>query len=114
MMWKKHRSPRTSRHEAAKPAIFSMTFISKISLGLFILTLMIGNILVFAKSVHLSDNISHLEKDITVLRKENEELEKKMYVENSLTSLEAVADELGFTKQAEPVYFEKPNYAMAQ
>ncbi|KXK12275.1 MAG: hypothetical protein UZ22_OP11002000074 [Microgenomates bacterium OLB23] len=98
--------------EPKKPHDF--LFIAKIIGVIMVLGLMPGNIVVFAKSVHLADNISILEKDIASVRKENEYLQKKMYAENSLTSLMYSAEQLGFTKQAEPVFFEKPHYAMAQ
>jgi cell division protein FtsL len=113
MLWKKHKNRRT--HEATKkPLKTKLVFFAKICGIVMILMLMLGNIVVFAKSVHLSDNISLLEHDITSMRKENEYLQKKMYAEDSLTSLAYSAEQLGFTKQAEPVFFEKPNYAMAQ
>jgi len=82
--------------------------------GLVLLILMVGNILVFAKSMSLSDNIITLEKDIAHYRKDNQELLKKTYAHNSLISLEYAAKELGFSKKAEPVFFEKPHYAMVQ
>lgn len=113
MLWKQHKSKR--QHETAiKPLSTHLILVAKVSLVVVVLSLMLGNIIVFAKSVHLSDSISVLEHDITSTRKENEYLQKKLYAEDSLTSLAYVAEQLGFTKQAEPVFFEKPNYAMAQ
>lgn len=113
MMWKQHKM-RKDRQALNTPGSSRALFVAKVAGIVFILSLMLGNIVVFAKSVHLSDNISELERSITTTRKENEYLQKKMYAENSLTSLNYVAEQLGFTKQAEPVFFEKPNYAMAQ
>lgn len=113
MLWKKHKQTRP-RISPQPDRAASLVVLAKI-FGIFmLLSLMIGNIVVFAKSVHLADSISTLEKDITTLRKENEYLQKKMYAENSLVSLQYTAEQLGFTKQAEPVFFEKPHYAMAQ
>ncbi len=113
MMWKKHKQTRSKTSPGLVQAQ-GLLLAAKIGILVMLLVLMLGNIVVFAKSVHLSDNISLIEHDITSLRKENETLQKKMYAENSLTSLVYTAEQLGFTKQAEPVFFEKPNYAMAQ
>jgi cell division protein FtsL len=113
MLWKQHKM-RGQHKEHNVSSKMSKIFIAKCIGVVMILALMLGNIVVFAKSVHLSDNISLLEHDITEIRKENEYLQKKMYAESSLTSLAYSAEQLGFTKQAEPVFFEKPNYAMAQ
>lgn len=113
MLWRKHKN-RRHNEVGKKPLASRFMYVAKISVVVIVLSLMLGNIVVFAKSVHLSDSISVLEHDITEMRKENENLQKKMYAEDSLTSLAYTAEQLGFTKQAEPIFFEKPNYAMAQ
>ena len=100
--------------KATKTSSGSLIFYAKLTTIITLLVLMLGNIFIFTKSVHLSDNISLLEHDIVSLKKENEYLQKKIYAENSIVSLNYSAQQLGFTKQAEPVFFEKPNYAMAQ
>ena len=95
--------------KATKTSSGSLIFYAQLTTIITLLVLMLGNIFIFAKSVHLSDNISLLEHDIVSLKKENEYLQKKIYAENSIVSLNYSAQQLGFTKQAEPVFFEKPN-----
>lgn len=116
MLWKKNtrRISKRTPSPVKGRAFLRVTFVTKLGICVVIIALMTGNIIVLAKSMHLSDNITQLEKDISTTKKENQGLQKKLYAENSLISLEYAAKELGFTKQAEPVFFEKPNYAMAQ
>ena len=76
--------------------------------------LMVGNVIVFAKSVKLSDHIQELEKNTAELKAENAELKRTVYDENSLSNLAELADQLGFTKKAEPIYLETPDFALVR
>jgi len=86
----------------------------KIGAAIVILVFAIGNITVFAKSVQLSDNIVTLETDIQKVKKENVELEKKLYSQNSMENLEIMAKQLGFLKQAGPISLDDQHYALAR
>lgn len=74
--------------------------------------LMVGNIIVVAKSVKLADNITILERDIKMLKIENAELKRELAEVNSMENLEEYAEQLGFTKEAEPLYLETSDYAL--
>lgn len=105
---------RTRRQTAQRitEKVFNMSFALKMTaLGAFIV-LLAANIIVFAKTQQLSDEMVALETQTQELRKENARLEQMVYSQNSLTNLNALADQLGFTKQAEPLYLEAGEYAL--
>lgn len=86
----------------------------KRTLSITIFILFIVNVILFSKSVILSDSIQNLESNIQKVKMENEELEKQMYSAKSLDNLDKLAPELGFTKKAEPLYLESLRYAQAR
>lgn len=59
----------------------------------------------------LSDEINRYEKDIKKLKKENIELEKKVYEISSLKYAASVSASLDFTQKSSPLYFENLKYA---
>lgn len=83
-------------------------------LGIFLIGMLVGNVVLFAQSVLLSDKIAQLELETRTLKTQNEELSQKLYTQDSLTQLSLVAEQLGFTKQAEPFYLDSKEYALVQ
>jgi hypothetical protein len=83
-------------------------------LGTFVLfvAMLIANIIFFAQSVSLSDKLVHLETETRELQRENARLEQTVYTHSSLTNLSELADQLGFTKEAEPVHLDTGTYAL--
>lgn len=74
--------------------------------------LLSANVLTFAQTVGISDEIVNLESKTLSLKKENAQLEQKMYTQNSMTNLEELAQQLGFTKPSEPLFLESNEYAL--
>lgn len=93
---------------------FRNSFLLKAAGAFVFVALLASNIVIFAKSMHLSDQMTHLESETRELRKESTQLEQKMYSESSLENLSTLAEHLGFTKSAEPIYLETNEYALAQ
>lgn len=104
---------RKQHHQEQKTTSKSLLMV-KIGAGLVFLTLIVGNIVIFAKSVSLSDNIVRLEQDIRTVRKENNQLEQKLYKKDSLTRIGKLAPKLGFTKEAQPYLIDNADYALAR
>lgn len=69
------------------------------------------NIMLFAKSIALSDNLLKIEKETQILQVENRELERKLYAQNSHVYLRSVAQQLGFIKKSDPMYIDSIKYA---
>lgn len=82
-----------------------------ISIFIFI-GMLVANIVIFAQSVRLADQIVHLETQTKTLQKQNALLQQKVYTQSSLSNLGELADQLGFTKEAEPVHLDSPEYAL--
>lgn len=78
------------------------------------IAMLIANIVVFAQSVRLSDQLVHLENETRELQKQNAQLQQKVYTSSSLSNLGDLADQLGFTKEAEPVHLDSSEYASLQ
>lgn len=85
-----------------------------ILMGVMIVLTLIGNIFVFGKSVHLSDKIVHMESETRALRTQNATLSQKVYTQDSLSQLSLLAQQLGFTKEAEPLYLDSQEYALVR
>ncbi len=83
-------------------------------MGILFVSMLIGNIAVFGQSVHLSDKIVHMESETRALRTENASLTQKVYTQESLSQLSLLADQLGFTKEAEPLYLDSHEYALVR
>lgn len=73
-----------------------------------------ANIVIFVKSMSLSQQINVFEKGTKRLKQENIELEKEAYRINSLQYVSSVAAELGFKKKAEPYFLENLGFALKQ
>lgn len=87
-----------------------------VKMGFYILfvVLLAANIIVFAQSVSLSDQLVELEVQTRDLKKENARLEQEVFTQNSLTNLSDLADQLGFTQEAEPIYLEANEFALVR
>ncbi len=83
-------------------------------MGILLVSMLIGNIVVFGQSVHLSDRIVHMESETRALRTENASLSQKVYTQDSLSHLALLAQQLGFTKEAEPLYLDSHEYALVR
>ena len=82
-----------------------------ISVAVFIF-LLAANVLTFAQTVSISDGIVNLESKTLSLKKENALLEQKVYTQNSISNLQELADQLGFTKTAEPLFLDTHEFAL--
>ncbi len=82
--------------------------------GIFLVGVLVGNIVLFAQSVLLSDKIANLELETRALRTQNEELSQTLYTQDSLTQLSVIAQSMGFTKEAEPIYLDSQEYALVR
>lgn len=82
-----------------------------ISAALFIF-LLSANVLTFAQTVRISDGIVDLERKTISLKKENSHLEQKVYTQDSISNLQELADQLGFTKTAEPIFLDTNEVAL--
>lgn len=77
--------------------------------------LLIGlNIFLFTKGLILTEAVNHLEKETKRLKLENNQLERELYFESSLSQLKKKAKAMGFTKKAEPFFLENLKYAFNQ
>lgn len=73
-----------------------------------------ANIVIFVKSMSLSQQINLFEMETKKLKQENIELEKEAYRINSLQYVSSIAAELGFKKKAEPYFLENLDFALKQ
>lgn len=82
-----------------------------LAFGIFV-CMLAANVIVFAQSVSLSDKIVTLETETRELQKENARLEQKVFTQNSLSNLKELAQQLGFTKEAEPIHLDANEFAL--
>lgn len=87
-------------------------FKKKTIIVLFILTLMTANIVMFAQTVSLSDQMVNMETETVRLKVDNQKLEQKLYYLNSLTRIDKVSEYLGFTQTAQVLELTPLQYAM--
>ena len=107
---------RKQREQDEQNQIFKVRQFLAMKMGFYVMfvLLLAANIFVFAQSVSLSDQLVELETDTRELQKENARLEQDVYTQNSLTNLSELADQLGFTRLAEPIYLEADEYALVR
>lgn len=79
--------------------------------GIFI-TLILLNIWVFTKGMHLSSDINNFELKTKELKKENMELEANLYRINSLNNTSKIAEKLLFTQKAAPYFLDNLSVAL--
>jgi len=79
--------------------------------GVFI-TLLLLNFWIFTKGMYLSQEISKYETNTQKLRKENMELETKLYKINSLKNTSSMAASLEFTRRANPYFLDNLKVAL--
>ena len=84
----------------------------KLAYGTLISILIAANIYLFAQGIVVSDTIQRLEISTEKLKIENSDLQTKLYKINSLSSIDVIANDLGFTKKADPVFLDSPAYAL--
>ncbi|OGK31701.1 hypothetical protein A3I56_05115 [Candidatus Roizmanbacteria bacterium RIFCSPLOWO2_02_FULL_43_10] len=80
--------------------------------ALVLLFLLSANVVIFAQTVKISDDIVKLETRTGTLKKDNARLEQRVYAQNSIANLEELAKGLGFTKQSEPLFLDSQEYAL--
>ncbi len=83
----------------------------KLSLYLAFGLLIAVNVFVFVSGMSLSQEINKLEVETKKLKRENMELENKLYQTNSLEFASIFAEDLDFTQKAEPHYLENLGFA---
>lgn len=83
----------------------------KILYGLILTTMIAINIYLFAQGIAVSDSVQKLELSTQKLKIENSELQAKLYKVNSLSNLEQLALDLGFTQNSQPLFLDTPAFA---
>lgn len=83
----------------------------KIAYGILIAVLIAANVYLFAKGIVVSDTVQRLEIATEKLKIENSDLQTKLYKINSLSNMDLIATDLGFTKKAEPIFLNAPAFA---
>jgi len=83
----------------------------KIGMIVILAGLALGNLILFTKSMKLSDTIVQLEEDTQTLRKANISIKQDLYSQNSMENLQVIAAGLGFTKEAEPLFLKATDFA---
>ncbi len=73
--------------------------------------LVVANVFLFINGMRLSADINGFESQITLLHKQNVELEKKAYQIESLTYAASMAAQLQYTKKSAPVYMDNHTVA---
>lgn len=81
--------------------------------GIIFFLLLIANVFFYTKTMVLADEMVELERRIKLLHLENIELEKQLSRFNSLSNLNRLAKQLGFTENAQPIFFDNLYYALA-
>lgn len=76
-----------------------------------IVTLVAINIIVFIKSMNMSNQIGYFESQILELRDKNTQIQENLYELQSITHSASIAAELGFDSYSEPIYITTPQYA---
>ncbi len=102
------RTAHVETHHQSKNKDLVMKIISAF-LFIFLLS---ANVVTFAQTVSISDGIVDLEKKTLALKKENSHLEQKVYTQDSISNLQELADQLGFTKTAEPIFLDSNEVAL--
>lgn len=92
--------------QAKLPRRGSGLFIAALSIGL-----AVANMFFFSQSVALGDKIVSLERRIEAVNDDNSRLEKKLYENQSLTTLERIATDLGYENNANTLYLALPEIA---
>jgi len=78
-----------------------------------IMFILVGiNIAIFIKGIRLSNEISYYEGEIARLNEQNIEYEQHIYKIESHVSTASLAAELEYGKYNEPIYLQKPRYAL--
>lgn len=73
---------------------------------------MTANIILFARTVILSDQITKMESQTTEITLHNEQLRQKLYSLQSLSNVEKYAEDLGFSGKAQALNFGSEQVAM--
>lgn len=71
-----------------------------------------ANFYIFVSGIKLAEKINFYEKETKKLHSQNIDLEQNVYGINSFNKMASEAAELGYTKKAEPTYFDKLKYAL--
>ena len=82
--------------------------------GLIVGFLLIVNVCFCVSLNNLGENIKKTEKEITTFKLQNQDLEKKLFTEQSRQNLNEQAKILGFTRVAEPIYLDSLKVALAK
>lgn len=107
-MIRRHRSLEEHKHTTNIRNSFAL----KVGAFALFVVMLAANVIVFAQSVSLSDKIVTLETETRDLQKENARLEQKVFTQNSLSNLKELAQQLGFTKEAEPIHLDANEFAL--
>lgn len=87
------------------------SFYKLIITGIFIFLILL-NIWVFTRGMHLSEEINKFELRTEELKKDNMELEANLYRINSLKNTSSIAANLDFTKRADPYFLDNLRVAL--
>lgn len=74
--------------------------------------LLVCNVFVFLRSIELSDEVNHYEREIAVLHQENLNLANKIYEVDSFQHASSLAAQLDFSKKAQPLFLDDLKYAL--
>lgn len=85
-------------------------YLTIITVGL----LLIVNVCFCVSLNNLGENIKSTEKETSQLKLQNQDLEKKLFTDQSRQNLKDQAKILGFTKTAEPIYLDSLKVALAK
>ncbi|OGK46671.1 hypothetical protein A3A93_00155 [Candidatus Roizmanbacteria bacterium RIFCSPLOWO2_01_FULL_38_12] len=76
------------------------------------IVLVVVNIYIFVKGIALGEDVSFYEKELVRLRQENIEVEQNIYTLESITKTASMAATLEFGNYNEPIFIDKPQYAL--
>lgn len=82
------------------------------SIGVAFFALLAANIYIFLNGIHLADQVTYYEHEVTKLRQENVNLEKHVYKFESITYAASIAAELDYVEAKDPMYLTEPGYAL--
>lgn len=82
--------------------------------GFVVVFLLIVNVCFCMSLNNLGENIKRTESETSQLKLQNQDLEKKLFTDQSRQNLNLQAKILGFTKQAEPIYLDSLKVALAK
>lgn len=83
----------------------------KTTIWILFFSLVIGNVYVFMHGVKLGDEIGFYENEIKKLRKENTQLEQKVYKIDSVTYAASIAAELDYVYSDNALYIDQKGFA---